>query len=239
MKIETRIDCIYCEPSGLSKDTGAHLYINRLKLVFFCHRCNTNGIWMGALPAPQRLFTNRYNNVELFKFSIKGQNPIGNKVFNYIVKRLPEALVMDKVRWCPTMERAFFPLWVNGEVKVWNARAIDDDTKPKYLTHGEKTKYVYGLEEAKDWAVLCEGPMDALSSPNGIAIFGKYISDTQFSLIASKYKKIYWALDWDVRGQKNIEEQKKRLGKYVELIDLKLEQDANNLGMKEMKRRVV
>lgn len=230
---ELRINCIYCEHNGLSPDVGKHLYVNRTKLVFFCQRCNTSGVWIGTLPTPQRVFKNRYSNIELFNFSIKGQNPIGNKVFDYITQRLPEDVVREKVRWCPTIERAFFPLWVNGKVKVWNARAVDD-TKPKYLTHGEKSKYVYGLEETKDWAVLCEGPMDALSSPNGIAIFGKYLSDTQFSLIASKYRKIYWAMDFDTRGQKNVEEQKKKLSKYVEIIDLKLEQDPNSLGKDKM-----
>ena len=88
--------------------------------------------------------------------------------------------------------------------------------------------------------MLCEGPLDALSSPNGVALFGKDISNIQFKMLVSKFEKLYWALDGDTTRQKKIEEFKHNLGLYLEVIDIPMEshEDPNTLGIEEMQRRI-
>lgn len=240
--METALDCKFCEPSGLTKDTGQHLYVNIRKKVYFCHRCGAKGKWEAQFPsallAPTKREAkyNKYENVELFHFKIKGDHPVANLVYDYICKRLPVDIVMDKVRWCPDIKRAIFPLWVDGKVMMWQGRTIYKKVKPKYLIMGPCSQYLYGFDEAEDWAVLVEGPIDALSCCNGVALFGKSISDRQFQMLSSKFKKIYWCLDGDTIGEKRIEKQKKKLKEFVEVIDLKLpkHKDANDLGMEAM-----
>jgi len=84
--------------------------------------------------------------------------------------------------------------------------------------------------------VLCEGSFDALSTPHGIAVWGKSLSDTQLKLILSKYSLIYIALDLD--AEKERRDIIEKLGKYIEIIELKWDshkhKDIAEIGYRKM-----
>ena len=45
-------------------------------------------------------------------------------------------MVFERVRWSPQIEnRAFFPVYSEGQLCIWQGRAIDD-SEPKYISFG-------------------------------------------------------------------------------------------------------
>ena len=140
-------------------------------------------------------------------FSLKLKTKASMKVFEYMKSRIPgrTQLLLSKIRWSPDLpDRAILPIWAGGKVQFWTARSTIGAI-PKFLSSGRKSNFVYNINEATGWAVLCEGPLDALSCPNGIAIFGKHPSDTQLKLIISKFHTIYIALDGDaIKERQNL-----------------------------------
>lgn len=229
---EKRYNCPYCVLKGKSADTKGHLYVNEAKGVFHCKRCDERGRWDGkqTLRAYKAKPSRSLRGLDLFTFNIKG----GERQFEYISKRLPEDVVRRKCRWTPTVpNRVFFPF---GE-DYWQARSIDGK-KPKYLTYGRTSEYVYNAEEVEDFAVILEGPINALSTPHGVAIFGKALSRTQEYILTFKYKRLIVALDYG--AEKEAKEMQKRLANYVktDIIYLEDERDANNLGWDYMEEKI-
>lgn len=232
--MEVRRNCPYCITNGKSADTKEHLYINTEKGVGFCHRCNWSGPWTGVLDKSPLKPKKEYK-IDLFTFDIKG----GEEVFKYCLTRLPEEVIHAKVRWSPDiMDRAFFPVWGGGVVQVWQGRGISPDVHPKFLTWGKCSEYLYNFESVSDWCVVTEGIMSALSTPNGIAMMGKSLSETQKKLVISKYNKVFLCLDPDARREQ--EKIKRVLNPYIEIKEIFLEEgtDPNVLGFEEMKKRI-
>src|SRR3990172_6003496 len=237
--MELRKDCPYCRLHGLTPDTKKHLYVNTTKNVFFCQRCNHRGTWEESLsfpnlwsPTPKTL----YDDIDIFSFTIAG----GEEIYTYITGRLPKEVVMDRVRWSPQLgNRAMFPLWSERKIYAWQARAIETNVHPKYISYGSISNYLYNLENVKDWVVLCEGPINALSVPHGVASFGKNLSTTQFFLLTNRFKKVIIAFDFGAEKEaKKIEE---ALKPFVEVAILKFEdeRDANDVGYEEMEERIM
>ena len=236
--MEVRVNCPYCP----TEDTKRHLYINTRKNVCHCKRCGWSGIWDRGTILPdlnKPNLSNKLSKVELFKFSLRptGMNGI-ERLYLYCLDRLPQQTVDRFIRWSPDLQtRVFFPVWDGGKVIAWNARTIEQGITPRYLTWGNISTCIYNSENVADWAVLTEGPFDALTSPHGICTFGKNISSLQFDLMVSKYNRIYWAFDKDTANDKKLKETKQKMRRFIEVVDLDLPQkDPNSIGVEGMIR---
>ena len=211
-------------------------YINKDKMVYFCFKCGDRGrLAGGLLPPPIRTAPAR--QIDMFTFKIK--NAESRAVYEYMLGRgFPSELIEKCVRWSPDLSgRAILPLWTGDKIPYWTARAING-AEPKYLSSGQKSKFVYGIDRAKGWAVLCEGPLDALASPNGIAIMGKIPSAIQLSLIASRFSTVFLAIDGDAPKERL--ELKRQLQRYLTVKEVYLEADEDpaSLGIREMESRI-
>ena len=210
------------------------------------------------------LFSFKFNKtITLKKSGVVNGNNIRD-VYKYACDRLPESVVTEKCMWSPDLpERLFFPLFDDdGKMVVWQARSINN-SKPKYLSWGNVSEYVYtpfsyGTEHIhfipgenkndftyggrviveKKWAVILEGPINALSCPHGIALFGKSLSCIQFLTITHSYDIVYIALDHG--AEKEIQEIAEKLKPYVEvkIITFEDERDANDLGWEVMLQKI-
>lgn len=85
-------------------------------------------------------------------------------------------------------ERLLFSDYLNGKLVFWQARAIKDDVFPKYETAKgvEKSHCVWNLGRVSPNRVIyvAEGIMSARAcGSNGVAIYGKHLSNVQKKLI--------------------------------------------------------
>jgi DNA-directed RNA polymerase subunit RPC12/RpoP len=236
--IEVEDSCPHCN-GALLPDLRGHLYVNPIKGVYHCVRCNSSGkldpdeLLVGGSPSK----ATKMREIDLFTFNILTEDSL--KIMNYCLPRLGgnKDKVMQYVRWSPVLpKRAIFPLWSEGKVQCINARTILKDHTPKYRTYGPKSKFIYRLDEVESWAVLTEGPFDALNTPHGVCTFGCSISDVQIYMLLSKYLHIYVALDPEAKREqeKLIERLEKSIIVYP--IDLPEGEDPASLGFKKMER---
>lgn len=122
-------------------------------------------------------------------------------------------------------------------------------TRGKYFFYAENgasiNRLVYGIDQAEESAVLCEGEIDALSwrhaGISAIAIAGAYLSDSQAEIIKrSKIERLYIGGDNDEQGRKLNRQVVEELRGYVELYDVNYneEKDANDVlrhrGVREL-----
>lgn len=244
--MEINRNCPYCIEAGKTPDLGRHLYINTKKKLMFCHRCNYTGKWNGVgLPGDMKTKKSELMKIDitLFKHFIY-LNEQQSRVYEYCLARLPKEVVDTRVGWSSKIpNRAVFPVWDSEDrtkLSMWQARTVEPGKKPKYLSSGPKSQYVFNLENAEDYCVLTEGPFDALASPNGVCIFGKHPSDIQLRLLLAKFDTIYWALDPETQGEIKLEETKKTLKRYIKVIDVPLTgtEDPSSVGFEEMHRRI-
>ena len=219
--MEHNVNCIYCIYNGKSEDTGGHLYINKEKGVFHCKRCGESGKWDEGRQIP--LFTGiqrskaDLSKVNLFSFLLK-MNLDTEKVFRYGTSRLPEHIVLTRCMWSPDLpRRLFFPQIEENKVVAWQARSIDE-TNPKYLSYGKMSQYVYNATADNKEAVICEGPISALSITGGIALYGKNISKIQRLIILHLYNKVYLAVESG--AEKEWEKIKRVLSPHIPVISI-------------------
>lgn len=103
------------------------------------------------------------------------------------------------------LKRIFFPIYEDGMLVGWQARAINDWIQPKLMssTGFKKSLCLFNYDNVKmsESIVIVEGPIDALKAHkhNSVALLGKSMSNEQFLLIQSlpHLKKVYIALDPD------------------------------------------
>jgi len=227
--MEIRVNCNKCG------DVGGHKYINSKTNLYYCFRCGDKGKSKKSIIA----FKTQPKLREIEMFSLKLKTKISENVLKYMESRIPnKELLLTKVRWSPDLpDRAILPIWAGGKVKFWTARSISN-AEPKFLSSGKKSNFVYNINDTVGWATLCEGPLDALSCPNGIAIFGKHPSEIQLKLIISKFHTVYIALDGDaVKDRKKLV---KILLPYVKVkeVDFGKDEDPCSVGFEEMVNRI-
>jgi hypothetical protein len=104
--------------------------------------------------------------------------------------------------------RLLFPDYFGKKLVYWTARAVDDDVHPKYVCaeDSEKSLCVWNVENIRpDWpAYVAEGVMSARAcGSNGMAIYGKYLSDAQLSLISRRVGKYGVRIVLDSGARKN------------------------------------
>lgn len=99
-------------------------------------------------------------------------------------------------------DRLIFPVKFKGELVGWQMRSIpgtvygDRPDVVRYYHLFKKGAYLFNYDGAKEYksVVLVEGVKKALKIPNGVASFGKDITDTQIQLL-SEWESIIICLD--------------------------------------------
>lgn len=94
-----------------------------------------------------------------------------------------------------------------GNLNYYVARAIDEESKPKYLNSKAKKKEIIFNEIDINWSkpiILVEGVFDAIKSPyNTIPILGSYVSKNSllFNQIVVNQCKVFLSLDPDMKDK--------------------------------------
>jgi len=131
-----------------------------------------------------------------------------HNVLTYIYDR---GLDIDSYDWYWTPEEGFnnrliIPFYYQDRCVGYTARLIREG-KPKYISE-QQSGYVFNLDNqhwTRKFAVLCEGPMDAISV-DGIAILGSECSNKQHLLISRLNKEIIVVPDRDHEGHKIVKQ---------------------------------
>jgi DNA primase len=91
----------------------------------------------------------------------------------------------------------------------WTARAVSDDTRPKYYGGEGAGRLLFGYDVAFSGKsprelVVCEGPMDVLSLAEAgiaaVAVMSKTINEERAALLRRSGAKLIVALDSDARS---------------------------------------
>lgn len=113
--------------------------------------------------------------------------------------------------------RVMFPIIdVAGNIVGFGGRAMDDQTKPKYLNSSdtpgfEKKRNLFALNYAKNHAeeelILCEGYMDVIALhaagfEQAVASLGTALTSTQARMMAKYTKRVVICYDSDAAGQR-------------------------------------
>ena len=138
--------------------------------------------------------------------------------------------------------RVIIPIFLEGNLQFWVARAISDNTKLKEKSPSaqeyqySKSEVIFNLDTAAkkyNSIVISEGIFDALSWGDiGVALLGKSLYDSQFNLIL-KYKDlltqgIYIALDADAVDSATLIAEKLKSFFKVMMINIPKEYDDPN-----------
>ena len=122
-------------------------------------------------------------------------------------------------------------------------------TRGKYFFYADVgtpiNRLVYGIDQAEETAVICEGEIDAMSwrvaGISAVAIAGAHISREQVEIIKrSSIKRLYLGGDNDEQGRKFNEQVKREISGYkrVYSVDYGEEKDANDVlrhsGVREL-----
>lgn len=140
------------------------------------------------------------------------------------------------LRYCPEMQRVFFPIGENGWLYGWQGRLIvphtyvddngDEKEVPKILSSKgvQRDRLLMFADRLKgsQHAIVCEGPVDAIKAHycgGNVATMGKEIGQRQIELLRkSGVKRIYIALDPD--ASESIERLVTELYGEIELFNM-------------------
>jgi hypothetical protein len=101
-----------------------------------------------------------------------------------------------KQTWLPR------PGWNKGEDPVKYITAPGSERNSQLCGFDHVCTVAQALDGREAYCVLTEGPLDAARFPNhGIAVLGKYLSDTQALLVAARFRRAILAFDADKAGR--------------------------------------
>lgn len=153
---------------------------------------------------------------EEFQLISSSTNMVAQRAERYLVKRgiTQKQIDQHRIGICATGQyanRIIIPIYQDGELKFWVARAMSSKVKLKerspsnlFYQYG-KSEVIFNLDQAASKyhsAVISEGIFDALSWGGiGISLLGKSLYDAQFNLLLSYRDQLsdglYVALDAD------------------------------------------
>ena len=153
---------------------------------------------------------------EEFQLISSSTNMVAQRAERYLAKRGITRKQIDQhhIGVCATGQyanRIIIPLYQEGELKFWVARAMSSEAKLKERSPSSsfyqysKSEVIFNLDQAANKyhsAVISEGIFDALSWGSiGISLLGKSLYDAQFNLLLSYRDQLsdglYVALDAD------------------------------------------
>lgn len=232
---DVRVCCPFCPTRGRSIDKEFKLYINPIRNVTHCFRCEYSGRADVMFP-------------QLVAFDISTET---KKPESADLESLPECVQLydlssthlareyiegrgftsqwlwDRVFFCKDYckddysygPRIIFPFYQYGLYRGFQARTIWKNTEPKYLsaTGMKKKNLLYNYDTAfsqNKELVITEGPIDCLKTgDHAVALLGKAISDEQLRLIQlGDFKRIVTLLDPGTK--KEGKETAKKLAQY-------------------------
>lgn len=247
-KGEFRICCPFCadrlthKPEKERVDTGYHLYANRVKNLYHCHRCGKSGKastlehYLGAVEFTVdhwELINNLKDKHKLRKTQRTYLNldtvssPVseGTPSWQYLTKE--RGLTPQEIRYYDIRsgrgemtKRVIVPVFdEDGNCIYYSGRQYVSGAGPKYKNpQADKKSIVFNLHRIPtDYVIICEGMFSAIhAGKSAVAVLGKYISSWQFHAIARRWKKIYLALDGGVfHGDKKLTPDKRTIPKIV------------------------
>jgi len=221
---DIRVCCPFCPTRGRSVDKEFKLYINPVRNVTHCFRCEYSG--RADVMFPQLVAFDI--STETKKPESTDLEPLPHCVeisklsttslaYEYatLVRGFTLSELQNKVFFCEDYckpdshgsdysfgPRLIFPFYQFGLYKGFQARTIWKNTEPKYIgASGMKKKNVlYNFDIAfsqKEELIITEGPFDSIRvGPTSVALLGKAISDEQLRLVQlGDFKKIIVLLD--------------------------------------------
>ena len=184
---ETRYCCVFCD------DTKYHLYVNKIKGVFHCFKCDAKGIYVNDVNPAQKLASNLDKTIERANSIVKAKKynleDISTK--NKKIKNLPsntrelskEALKYLENRNISSTVAKYYDIRMSldGRSLIFPIGADDDDNceyfvqrvmypepgESKYLNapwdKGRTLFFSLTKNAYRDCLVICEGIFDAIS----------------------------------------------------------------------------
>lgn len=226
---ELRVECPYCKQKN-DKYTDYKLYVNPIKSVFNCFRCDTRGPLVILLPQLMSLDFSLLNTSA--KITVQNEKtpvetlPVGTPLallphehpaklyldgrgYSFLRNATDIFFVDNYIRGHISFgARIVFPIFQSGTYRGFQGRAIQDNQLPKYIgaSNMEKKKILYNLDrvfQQKNLLVIVEGIFDALKIPEyTIALLGKHVSEEQERIIPlGGFKKILVFLDKDAERE--------------------------------------
>ena len=123
-------------------------------------------------------------------------------------RKMPvEELLWSNTKPGRMYRRIVIPCTWHGRVIGSTARAVDNETNPKYFNNYE-SNYVYGIDRqvpGGKFSIVCEGIIDALTI-GGVATLTNRCNDTQAQIIDTLGREIVLVPDRDRAGQKLIDD---------------------------------
>lgn len=120
-----------------------------------------------------------------------------------------ETIMKWKLGYSSKMNRVTVPVWFEGVLVGWTARAVNNTNSIKWF-HSEglvREKLLFGYDRAEgDTCILVEAPLsvimlDQYGYNNAVATFGSIISEGQARLIRSRFDNVVVFLDPDEAGR--------------------------------------
>ena len=256
---ELRINCPSCD------DTQHHCYVNVLKGVYHCFRCQSSGR-ISQIREAENDLARFYKKVEQFfkpteeveppielpgEFSklygpVKKQSILRNSAMEYLTQRGFYEYEIKKYQlgYCEKgyfAKRIIIPAIFEGKLEYFLARAFVPAIEPKYLNPRVHKKSIlfYTEQRPTKSAVICEGALDAISIARvhpAIALLGKELSSEQMKRIISSVETAIVMIDPD--AYKYAVSVWMRLREYIpcKLIDnSKMSKDPGDMSPEEIK----
>jgi DNA primase len=203
---DVRVNCPFCEYEVGSEDLKAHLHVSLVKEVCHCFRCNYSKSWAGLVmeitgfdyaqalgelyrpPKPSKFDEIKglwdedipeVPNVALpadFSLLEEGKSVLAARAKRYMMRR-----GFKKYHWerygLGVAKSIGIRIIIPIEGDYWQARAIIQLIKPKYINPKSESKKVLfnpGALESYKEVVICEGAFSAMAvGDNAIALVGK------------------------------------------------------------------
>jgi len=102
------------------------------------------------------------------------------------------------------LRHAIIPFWRDGKIIYWQARAIDDGVKRRYLNCSiARDAVLFGYDELYSWSpkplFVCEGVFDA-AVLNGIATLGSSLNEAKLEVLRKSRRRLIFVMDQDKTG---------------------------------------
>lgn len=141
-----------------------------------------------------------------FPIGHDGHEELQLPIAEYLLSR---RIDIDKVRPYFSLEprflrRAILPYWRDGRMIYWQARAIDDDIKPRYLNSpATRDAVMWGYDNLFTWSpkplFAAEGAFDA-AVLDGICLLGSSLNEAKVEVLKRSRRRIIFIMDQDKTG---------------------------------------
>ena len=154
-----------------------------------------------SLHTPEVAFPTR-----TFRLLSEGHEEFQEPILEYLITRCIDPLA---AKWYFSLDpkllrRVIVPYWRDGKLIYWQARAIDDDIKPRYRNCVvAKDAVIYGYDQLHSFdeapLFVTEGVFDA-AVINGVSILGSSLNATKIEVLKKTGRRLLFVIDRDQTG---------------------------------------